>query len=135
MRGCHIELAEEAAEGHHFRVTDLLVTEQQHKVVYQGLADLAVGAVIHVRQVHALDLGADRAVEDVAVDEVDDVDAVAAMARNPSDEAYEYAAGEVTPPPVLFANPIGEDYFVRGFDGDKSYQWDDDWDDDAPSDE
>ena len=79
--------------------------------------------------------GADRAVEDVAVDEVDDVDAVAAMARNPSDEAYEYAAGEVTPPPVLFANPIGEDYFVRGFDGDKSYQWDDEWDDDAPSDE
>ena len=59
----------------------------------------------------------------------------AAMARNPSDEAYEYAAGEVTPPPVLFANPIGEDYFVRGFDGDKSYQWDDEWDDDAPSDE
>ena len=61
--------------------------------------------------------------------------AFAAMARNPSDEAYEYAAGEVTPPPVLFANPIGEDYFVRGFDGDKSYQWDDEWDDDAPSDE
>ncbi len=61
--------------------------------------------------------------------------AIAAMARNPSDEAYEYAAGEVTPPPVLFANPIGEDYFVRGFDGDKSYQWDDEWDDDAPSDE
>ena len=58
----------------------------------------------------------------------------AAMARNPSD-AYEYAAGEVTPPPVLFANPIGEDYFVRGFNGDSSYQWDDEWDDDAPSDE
>ena len=57
------------------------------------------------------------------------------MARNPSDEAYEYAAGEVTPPPVLFANPIGEDYFVRGFNGDSSYQWDDGWDDDAPSDE
>ena len=28
-----------------------------------------------------------------------------------------------------------KDYFVRGFDGDKSYQWDDEWDDDAPSDE
>ena len=36
---------------------------------------------------------------------------------------------------VLFANPIGEDYFVSGFNGDSSYQWDDEWDDDAPSDE
>ena len=63
LLGRHIELAEEAAEGHHFRVTDLLVTEQQHKVVYQGLADSAVGDVIHIRQVHALDLGADRAVD------------------------------------------------------------------------
>ena len=62
--------------------------------------------------------------------------AVAAMARDPPEDAYEYTDGEEeTPPPVLFANPVGEDYFVRGFDGDKSYQWDDEWDDDAPSDE
>ena len=60
--------------------------------------------------------------------------AVAAMARDPPEDAYEYTDGEEeTPPPVLFANPIGEDYFVRGFNGDSSYQWDDEWDDDAPS--
>ena len=45
------------------------------------------------------------------------------------------AGNEETPPVPLFANPIGEDFFVHGFDGDSSYQWDDEWDDDAPSDE
>ena len=41
----------------------------------------------------------------------------------------------VAPRPFqLFANPIGEDYPVRGFDG-NIYTWDDDWDDNTPSDE
>ena len=44
------------------------------------------------------------------------------------------AGNEETPPVPLFANPIGEDFPVRGFDG-NFYSWDDDWDDDAPSDE
>ena len=57
----------------------------------------------------------------------------AAIARDPSEPSE--AGDEETPPESLFANPIGEDYFVRGFDGDKSYQWDDERDDDAPSDE
>ena len=61
--------------------------------------------------------------------------AIAAMAHDPSDDADEYTDGKgETPPPVLFANPIGEDFFVRGFDG-NIYSWDDDWDDDVPSDE
>ena len=55
LAGRHID-SPKGRLSHHFRVTDLLVTEQQHKVVYQGLADSAVGDVIHIRQVHALDL-------------------------------------------------------------------------------
>ena len=55
---------------------------------------------------------------------------VAAMARDPPSTR---TATKKRLLESLFANPIGEDYFVRGFDGDSSYQWDDEWDDDAPS--
>ena len=90
----------------------------------------------------------DWALEDTAVEEGDDVEfsssasagaeiksranAVAAMARDPSEPSE--AGDEETPPESLFANPIGEDYPVRGFVG-NIYSWNDDWDDDAPSDE
>ena len=56
----------------------------------------------------------------------------AAIARDPSEPSE--AGDEETPPESLFANPIGEDYPVRGFVG-NIYSWNDDWDDDAPSDE
>ena len=51
--------------------------------------------------------------------------------------AFGRPLGENWPPErPLYANPIGRGLRAsRGFDGDKSYQWDDEWDDDAPSDE
>ena len=57
---------------------------------------------------------------------------VVAAARDPPEPPE--AGDEETPPVPLFANPIGEDFPVRGFDG-KFYAWDDDWDDDDPSDD
>ncbi len=54
-----------------------------------------------------------------------------AAARDPSEPSE---ARDETPPVPLFANPIGEDFPVRGFDG-NFYSGYDDWDDDDPSDE